>query len=181
MSTGSFQVLFAVLAIASNIATVIVVATRLGSARMAPLAKLRTMLEPYVLPFTFVVAAVTMSGSLYFSEIALAPPHMVPCPLCWFQRCAAYPSAILLGIATFRRDLSIRVYVIPLALIGATISVYHLLIENSILNPTASCKVGASCADVWFTEFGFITLAYMALSSFLLVASALALPPRRSA
>ena len=41
------------------------------------------------------VAAVAMAGRLYFSEVA----HFTPCKMCWFQRIAMYPLAVLLLIA----------------------------------------------------------------------------------
>ena len=67
-----------------------------------------------------------MAGSLYFSEVA----HFVPCRLCWYQRIAMYPLVLLLGIATLRRDVGIRLYAIPLAAIGAAVSIYHVQLER---------------------------------------------------
>ena len=64
-----------------------------------------------------------MAGSLYFSEVA----DFMPCTLCWYQRIAMYPLVLLLGIAAFRRDRAIRLYVVPLAVVGAAISIYHYL------------------------------------------------------
>ena len=86
---------------------------------------LRERATPYALVLAWVPALLAMGGSLYFSEIA----HFPPCPLCWFQRIAMYPLVLLLGIAAFRRDVGIRTYAIPLAAIGAVVSVYHLLLE----------------------------------------------------
>jgi disulfide bond formation protein DsbB len=172
--THSLQFLFAVAAVAANVSTLVLLAALLGSGRVRVLAKLREQLAPWVVPAAAIVAVVTMSGSLYFSEVA----HFIPCPLCWMQRCVAYPTAIILVIAAFRRDLAVRIYIIPLVLIGTVISSYHFLIERGVLKATESCKIGASCADVWFTEFGVVTLAYMAFSSFTLIAALLALPPR---
>ena len=40
-----------------------------------------------------------MAGSLYFSEVA----NYVPCRLCWFQRIAMYPLAVILLIAASAR------------------------------------------------------------------------------
>ena len=63
----------------------------------------------------FLVAATATAGSLYFSEVA----DYVPCQLCWFQRIAMYPLAVVLLVAAIRRDRSVRWYVGPLAAIGA--------------------------------------------------------------
>ena len=48
-------------------------------------------------------------GSLYFSEIR----GFLPCDWCWYQRIAMYPLAVIVPMATFRRDRRI----IPYALV----------------------------------------------------------------
>jgi disulfide bond formation protein DsbB len=112
---------------------------------------------------TFAVAAVATAGSLYFSESA----GYVPCRLCWFQRVAMYPIAVIALVALIRRDREARWYILPLAVIGALISSYHVLIEWGWVNDSESCALfGPSCADVWFESFGFVTLALMAWAGF---------------
>ena len=114
-------------------------------------------------PLTFAVAAVATAGSLYFSERA----GYVPCRLCWFQRIAMYPIAAVALVGLIRRDAAARWYVLPLAIVGAAISGYHVMIEQGWVNDSESCAlVGPSCADVWFEAFGFMTLALMALAGF---------------
>jgi len=109
---------------------------------------------------------VSMFGSLYFSEVA----DYIPCRLCWFQRIAMYPIALVALIALVRRDRGARWYLVPMAVIGAAISTYHYLIERGVLSDSEACAlVGPSCADVWFEEFGFVTLAFMALAGFVAV------------
>jgi disulfide bond formation protein DsbB len=175
MTPQQMQTLFGLLTIAANVMAVAVLASLVLGRRVAVLGKFRAAVAPVALPFAFVVAAVTMLGSLYFSEVA----HYIPCPLCWLQRAVAYPTAIILGIATFRKDIAIRMYIIPLVLIGSVISTYHRLLEKWPTLETNFCNSGASCASPWFTKWG-MTLAYMALSSFILVASLLATVPRES-
>ena len=115
---------------------------------------------------TFAVGAVATLGSLYFSEVA----DYVPCRLCWFQRIAMYPIALIALVALIRRDRGARWYLLPLASIGALISTYHYLIERGVLNDSEACTLfGPSCADVWFEELGFVTLAFMALAGFVTV------------
>jgi disulfide bond formation protein DsbB len=137
--------------------------------------RLRVSLAPMALVGAWVVAALAMAGSLYFSEIA----HYQPCVLCWYQRIAMYPLVLILGIAVFRRDLSIRLYAIPLAAIGAAISTYHYFLEWFPEIDTGACTVGIPCTQVWFREFGFVSLPLLALLAFLLVITLLAIPPRR--
>jgi disulfide bond formation protein DsbB len=127
---------------------------------------------------TFAVAGVAMAGSLYFSESA----GFVPCRLCWFQRIAMYPIAVVALIALMRRDRAARWYIVPMAAIGAAISAYHVMIEQGWVNDSESCAAfGPSCADVWFESFGFVTLAMMALAGFvsIIVINTVSFEPRR--
>ena len=122
------------------------------------------------------VAVVATGGSLYFSEIA----HFEPCRLCWFQRIAMYPLAVVLPIAAWRQDAAVIRYALPLALIGAPISVYHYLVEWFPALEGGACDPRNPCSLVWFREFGFITLPFMALAAFALIATLLVIA-RRSA
>ena len=115
----------------------------------------------------FLVAGVAMAGSLYFSEVA----DFIPCRLCWFQRIAMYPLAVILLVAAIRRDRSVQWYAVPIAAVGACVSTYHYLIEwNPDLEVGDACAAtGVACSDVWFREFGFVTLSFMALCGFIAV------------
>jgi Disulfide bond formation protein DsbB len=122
-------------------------------------------------PLAASVAATAMLGSLYFSEVA----NYVPCNLCWYQRIAMYPLAVLLVVATLRRE-DIRHYVVPLAAIGMLVSSYHWLYERVPSLDAGICSVAVPCNLVWFEEFGFITLAFMALVGFATIVTLITLP-----
>jgi disulfide bond formation protein DsbB len=110
------------------------------------------------------VAAVATAGSLYFSEVA----GYIPCQLCWYQRIAMYPLAVILVIAAIRRDHKAIWYVLPIAAVGAGIAGWHRLVElRPQLESTSCSAVGPSCAATWFEQFGFVTLAFMAFSGFI--------------
>jgi disulfide bond formation protein DsbB len=110
------------------------------------------------------VATVATLGSLYYSESA----GYIPCQLCWYQRIAMYPLAVILWIAVLRKDRQVISYVVPIAAVGAGIAGWHRLIELRPQLETGSCSlVGPSCADFWFERFGFVTLAFMAFSGFI--------------
>ncbi|MGH9134930.1 MAG: disulfide bond formation protein B [Ilumatobacteraceae bacterium] len=124
----------------------------------------------------FLVAAGATSGSLYFSEVA----DYVPCRLCWFQRTAMYPLAVILLVAAIRRDRGARFYVVPIAAVGSIVASYHYLLEwKPSLEGGACSAVGPACADIWFRELGFVTLAFMALAGFIsiIVFSLVSFPP----
>jgi disulfide bond formation protein DsbB len=124
----------------------------------------------------FIVATGATLGSLYFSEVA----EYVPCRLCWFQRIAMYPLAVILLVAALRKDRGARWYVVPLAVIGAAVSSYHYLLEWRPELEGGSCAAtGPACALIWFRELGFVTLAFMALAGFLsiIVFTTISFPP----
>ncbi len=139
-------------------------------ARLLPTgAQLIDIVRPFRLWLAWLVATVAMLGSLYFSESA----DFTPCKLCWFQRIAMYPLALLLLIAAVRRDHGIRLYAIPLAAVGAIISTYHYIIEWNPSLGSGTCEITAPCTVPWFRQFGFISLSLMALCGFAAIISLL--------
>lgn len=115
----------------------------------------------------WVVAAIAMSGSLFFSEVA----KFVPCALCWYQRIAMYPLVVLLAIAVIRDEARIRAYVLAVSLIGAAISVYHIFVQRIPGLPSGSCSLDAPCSAIYVEVFGFVTIPFMAFSAFVLIIS----------
>ena len=112
----------------------------------------------------FAVAATAMSGSLYYSEIANFPP----CDFCWYQRIAMYPLALILLIAAISNDRQIGRYVIPIALIGLALSTYHYQLQL-FPEQASSCQPAIPCHTQWVDQFGFVSIPFMAGSSFLAI------------
>ena len=134
---------------------------------------LRQTLEGYELWLAFLVAAVATGGSLFFSEIA----YFIPCELCWYQRICMYPLSILTLFAAVHGDYRIARYLLPLPVVGACVSVYHLLVENGVVEQAKACLVSApgGCATKWINEFGYVTIPTLALTGFVLLIEFLAL------
>jgi len=101
-------------------------------------------------------------GSLYYSEIA----GFEPCKLCWFQRIAMYPLAVILEVAAFTRDQKVARYALPLAGTGALVSGYHYLIQHYPNLDAASCSVLSPCTGACVWDFGFVSIPLMALVLF---------------
>jgi hypothetical protein len=114
--------------------------------------------DEVALPTAAAIATVTTAGSLWMSEVA----GYAPCLLCWYQRIAIYPLVVLTGVAAWRRDAQVWRYVVPIASIGAAVSVWHLVIER-VPSLGGACDPAAPCAVRWVEEFGFLTLPGMAL------------------
>jgi disulfide bond formation protein DsbB len=140
----------------------------LSKARLGFFQRLIAFIRSHALPIAFIFALTATSGSLFFSEIA----HYEPCELCWFQRIFMYPQVILLGIALWKKDTRIYRYIIPLCLIGGSISAYHYTISTlAKAAATGVCSAtGPSCVVEYFTQYGYITLPMMALTAFFFIA-----------
>lgn len=136
-------------------------ASRLGLAS-ATIGELRTGLRPAATWLAFVVAATSMAGSLYMSEVA----GFVPCVLCWYQRIAMYPLVVILLIAAVRGDRRAGRYAIPVAAIGAAISIWHIAVQRLPGVPSGSCSLDVPCTSIYVEVLGFITIPTMALAGF---------------
>jgi len=169
----AFQLFFSLLSLVALGGAVLWIAARVVGRRPGPVREIASAVDGAVLWIAFLVAGTATAGSLYFSEVA----DFVPCQLCWYQRIAMYPLAPILLIAAIRGDRSVRWYVGPLAAAGAVISTYHYLIEWDLFSEGRACGIGPSCADIWFRELGFITLAFMALAGFLTILALVVPPP----
>jgi disulfide bond formation protein DsbB len=127
-----------------------------------------------LLAFAWLVALVATLGSLYYSEVR----NFIPCTLCWYQRVAMYPLALMLGIATWRNDPQIRPYALTLSLLGLFWSSYHLLeLWMPGLAPSV-CKGPIPCNIEYMPSF---PIPLQAAIAFLLISVALFLvhPARR--
>lgn len=169
LTVSTFLALLALLAAAATAAALIIVVVDGISSGSGTLARMRGVVAPYGIWLAWLVAATAMAGSLYFSEVV----GFIPCTLCWYQRIAMYPLAILLLIAAVRGDRGIRPYGATLALIGAAISTYHVLVQRLPALPSGSCSVEAPCTAIYVERFGFVTIPVMALIGFLTIATAL--------
>jgi disulfide bond formation protein DsbB len=117
----------------------------------------------------WLVAAVAMSGSLWFSEVA----GFTPCRLCWAQRAFMYPLVLVLAVAGLTRRPAWRVLALAMSTVGAAIAVYHVLVERFPALESSTCDPTNPCSLVWFERLGFVTLPYMALSGFALIGALL--------
>ena len=133
--------------------------------------------------FAFLFAAWLVSfcatlGALFIGEVL----GQMPCTLCWYQRIAMFPLALVLGIACLNEDTSARRYALPLALAGGAVALWHSLLYVGVIDaPLVPCSAdGPSCTGASMTIFGVIPLPFISLISFVLIGGLLAfLPPSR--
>lgn len=118
----------------------------------------------------WLVSLAATVGSLYFSEVRM----FVPCALCWWQRVLMYPLVVVLGVATFRQDLSAWRTALPLSLIGLGTATYHYLLQKVPgIAPPASCAAGVPCTMQYIDWFGFVTIPFLAGVAFLIITIAM--------
>jgi len=132
-----------------------------------PLHALRRLVWGSELWAGFLVASIATGGSLFFSDIVGFPP----CELCWYQRICMYPLSILTLLLALADDFRAARYLLPLPVVGAGVSVYHLLVENGVVGESNACLASApgGCGVRWIDEFGYVTIPTLALTAFLLL------------
>ena len=99
----------------------------------------------------WMVALVSTLGALFSSEIM----GLEPCLLCWYQRIAMFPLALMLAIALLPFDARVVRYALPLAIAGAGVAAYHcLLVWGVVPKDLVPCGQGPSCAEVKLERAG---------------------------
>lgn len=133
-------------------------------------ANLRAKLNDLLPYLAWIIALVSMVGSLFFSEVMQLPP----CLLCWYQRIAIYPLVLIIAVGIISHDKRMKNYALPLCLIGLVISIYHNLLYYGLIPESITpCREGVSCTSRQIEWLGFITIPLMALTAFISVALSL--------
>lgn len=128
--------------------------------------KIKDLFLTYIPYIALLQALVAMLGSLYFSEVLLYPP----CVLCWYQRICMYPLFFIIGIGIIRKDTRFYLYVLPQAIIGWSIALFHNLLYYKIIPESeAPCKAGISCTTKFIEWGGFITIPLLSFTAFSII------------
>jgi disulfide bond formation protein DsbB len=176
--TETMSLFYALLTVVANAAVVgalvLVGGARRSSALAGVIERVRAQLALHGTWMAWIVAVVAMTGSLFYSEVANFPP----CTLCWYQRIAMYPLVAILYVGAALRHRSVRLYALPLVLVGGTISSYHYLLERFPNIGSSACEVTNPCTVLWVWRFHYISIPFMALSAFALILTLLLLTPR---
>ena len=126
--------------------------------------RVRAFFADHAQPAMFAVAFTAMASSLYYSEYV----KFIPCEFCWLQRIAMYPIAVLLFVAIVSRDRLSPRYIVTLAAVGLSLSIYHYQLQ---LFPEQKgvCSGLVSCTDRNVAEFVIVSIPFMAGAGFLTV------------
>jgi disulfide bond formation protein DsbB len=170
VSGEQVDLFFAIVAVAGLLGTLTVVAFAVvglfsGGAKRSLVAARKSIAGSELLLAAGISVSAT-AGSLYYSQIR----HFEPCQLCWYQRIFMYPTAVLLVVALVKGDTLVRRYVLPLAAIGASISIYHNYIQIfPDLDAGGACGFGPSCSGKYINVFNNVSIPVMALSAFFMI------------
>jgi Disulfide bond formation protein DsbB len=105
--------------------------------------------------------------SVYYSYLL----NVEPCVLCYYQRICLFPLVVILGISAYLDDLSVKIYALPLALIGFCIAIYQVCLQE-IPGMTLDICGKVSCSTKLFL-LGFITMPMASALAFFAIANLL--------
>lgn len=128
------------------------------------------------LHLAWLVALAATLGALFVGEVM----GREPCVLCWYQRMAMAPLAVILTVACLASDPGVRRYALPIAVIGAAVALWHSLLFLGLAPETVRpcTRDGPSCTDRDQTLLGVLPLPLLSLAAFLSIATLLSLPAR---
>tara|TARA_B100001996_G_scaffold223313_1_gene171817 strand:+ start:758 stop:1324 length:567 start_codon:yes stop_codon:yes gene_type:complete len=176
IATEALNKIFSILAIASiGISSIIILShlyAKLFPSKSSIISNFNKLIHDNAVIFSWAIATLASLGSLFYSEIS----GFIPCTYCWYERIAMYPLVAILGIGMLRKNKEIWIYGLPFSLIGLIISIYHYQLQIIPDQQSGACSGEASCSGSWIMEFGFITMPFMALSTFLLISVLLLIP-----
>ena len=129
-----------------------------------------------ILFICWLIASISMLGSLFFSEVMKLPI----CVLCWYQRICLYPLVLMFSIGLVVVDKSVVRYALPLAVVGWVIAFYHNLLYTGIIPESIQpCSQGISCTEEYINLFGIFTIPMLSVISFSAIITLLFILKRR--
>ncbi len=116
----------------------------------------------------WLIALAASLGALFTGEVR----GQTPCQLCWYQRIAMFPLAVILGIGSFADDITVRRYGLPFAFTGIALALWHSLLYAGVITEALQpcSQNGPSCTGADQTLFGILSLPYLSLAAFAAIA-----------
>lgn len=125
----------------------------------------------------WLIALLATAGALFLGEVM----GMTPCVLCWYQRIAMFPLAVILGLGLLDTDARCVRYGLPFVCAGWGIAAYHCLIFWGVVaEGLVPCGKGSSCADADLQVAGLVPIPVLSLIAFSAIASLLWLVGKRT-
>ena len=135
-------------------------------------------IHPWALVFAaWGVAALSTLSALFLGEVMKLPI----CVLCWYQRIAMFPLALILPLGLFPFDPKVIRYGLMLAVPGLLLALFHLLLMAGIIPESIQpCEQGVPCSQTVIQWFGFLTIPMLSIGAFSLIVGLLILAQLRS-
>jgi hypothetical protein len=78
-----------------------------------------------------------------------------------------YPQVLLSFMAIVKKDKGIISYLLPLTVLGTIVAFYQTMVNWGYGGDILECtSQGGECAKVFVSEYGYITIPFMAFTSF---------------
>ena len=133
-----------------------------------------TFYNRFVKFFVWQLIVLTTVGSVVLSLVYSEYFGFIPCSLCWLQRIALYPQALmsLMAVRT-KESVFFPLYSIGLSVFGLGVAVYHYIyqmipkdvVEGGMILPCLA-DGSADCATKIIDQFGFITFPFLSAVTF---------------
>jgi disulfide bond formation protein DsbB len=127
--------------------------------------KIIDFIQKNAIKLILVQLTLALFGSLYFSDVK----GFEPCVLCWWQRIFMYSQIPVIIVALLKKEVDIYKYTLTLSILGIIVSIYHNLLYIGIIKNEDFCTGGISCTSKYVEYFGFVTIPFLALMSFVII------------
>jgi disulfide bond formation protein DsbB len=127
--------------------------------------KIIDFIQKNAIKLILIQLTLALFGSLYFSDVK----GFEPCVLCWWQRIFMYSQIPVIIVALFKKEVDVYKYTLTLSTLGIIVSIYHNLLYTGIIKNNDFCTGGISCTSKYIEYFGFVTIPFLALISFVII------------
>lgn len=133
-------------------------------------ARIMRLLSVHGVAIATLLSAGASVGSLVYSEVVGFPA----CILCWIQRAFMYPQMFILGVAWWRPYAAAVPVAFGLSVVGGSVALYNWIKDmlSVYAGYTAPCPAVSglpSCDAIYILEYGYVTIAMLALNVFVLL------------
>lgn len=152
--------------------------------------------RPLLLKIICVQAILAMVGSLYYSNFGdpvldirqgtlFGGAGLEPCHLCRWARIIMYPIVWLSLMALWKKRTDIMLYIRNISYAGVLLELYHYILQKTtwldFMSMDAFCTKANPCAASQQVDYlGFITIPFLCLVAFVVIAVCATLYVKRS-
>ncbi len=126
----------------------------------------------FVAEYAWPLVVVTTVGSVVLSLVYSEYFGFIPCSLCWLQRIALYPQALMALMAVRTKErIFFPLYGIGLSVAGFIVAIYHYvyqMVPKDTSGGIMPCLAdgSADCGAKIIDQFGFVTFPFLSAVTF---------------